>query len=264
VEAALGVVAGGPPRTLTFSVTDAEAWGVGLACGGTVSIRVGLADPPAMRTIVDALGAARAVAWVQSLGDAPGRVVARGEADPLAAEVADALRTDVATPVERDGQQWLVCPYNPPLRLVIVGAVHIAQALASMAATAGYQVVVVDPRASFASAERFPGVTRIDEWPDDGLRALNLDPRCAVVTLTHDPKLDDPALQVALTSEVFYVGALGSTKTQQARRERLRAAGLPESALARLHAPVGLAIGARTPAEIAVSVLAQITQVLRG
>jgi xanthine dehydrogenase accessory factor len=162
-----------------------------------------------------------------------------------------------------EDEQHFVVPYNPPLRLIVVGAVHIAQALAPMAASAGYAVTVVDPRSSFANPARFPGVTLVDEWPDDGLAALGIDTRTAVVTLTHDPKLDDPALQVALRSPAFYVGALGSTRTQAARRRRLLAGGLGEAEADRLRAPVGLPIGARTPAEIAVSVLAQITQDLR-
>lgn len=151
-----------------------------------------------------------------------------------------------------------------PLRLVIVGAVHIAQALAPMAALAGYDVTVIDPRRAFASDERFPGVKVSTEWPDDGLAALKPDSRTAVVTLTHDPKLDDPALEVALRSPAFYVAALGSRKTHAGRLERLAARGLDPAALARIHGPAGLAIGAVSPAEIALSVMAQMTAVLHG
>jgi xanthine dehydrogenase accessory factor len=152
---------------------------------------------------------------------------------------------------------------NPPLRLIIVGAVHIAQALAPMAALAGYSVSIIDPRRAFATDARFPDVTLIGEWPDEVMATMTLDRRTAVVTLTHDPKLDDPALQTALKSDVFYVGALGSKRTHAARVGRLRAAGLGEADCARIHGPVGLDIGALSPAEIAVSILAQITQVLR-
>jgi xanthine dehydrogenase accessory factor len=156
-----------------------------------------------------------------------------------------------------------VAAHNPPLRLVLVGAVHIAQVLAPMAALAGYAVTVIDPRRAFAADARFPGVTVDHSWPDEGLAALGIDSRTAVVTLSHDPKLDDPALITALRSPAFYVGALGSRRTQSKRLERLRAAGLSERQSAGLHAPVGLEINAVTPAEIAVAILAQITAVLR-
>lgn len=153
--------------------------------------------------------------------------------------------------------------YNPSLRLVLVGAVHIAQALAPMAALAGFRVVVVDPRRAFATPGRFPEVELRAAWPAEALEELAPDHRTAVVTLTHDPKLDDPALQAALASDAFYVGALGSRRTHARRLERLREAGVGEAALARIHGPVGLEIGARTPAEIAVSVLAQAVERLR-
>lgn len=154
-------------------------------------------------------------------------------------------------------------PFNPPLRMIVVGAVHIAQPLSAMATLAGYDVIVVDPRESFAAAERFPGVALNLDWPDVALDSLGLDGRCAVVTLTHDPKLDDPALQVALRSRVFFIGCLGSKKTHAARLRRLEKAGFTEADLARIHGPVGLPIGSRSPAEIAVSILAQVTQTLR-
>lgn len=152
--------------------------------------------------------------------------------------------------------------FNPPKRLLIVGAVHIAQPLSRMASVAGYDVTVIDPRASFATGERFPGISLNGEWPDDAMRQLDPDRRTAVVTLTHDPKLDDPGLEVAVRSEAFYIGALGSRKTHAGRIDRLTAAGFSEEELSRIHAPVGLAIGAVSPAEIAVSVLSQITEVL--
>lgn len=153
--------------------------------------------------------------------------------------------------------------FNPPLRLFVVGAVHIAQALAPMAAMLGYGVTVIDPRGAFASPQRFSGLRVLDAWPDDGLEGENLDTRSAVVTLSHDPKLDDPALVAALGSDAFYIGCLGSRRTHAKRIERLSAAGFDASSLARLHGPVGLDIGASSPAEIAVSILAQLTQTLR-
>lgn len=154
--------------------------------------------------------------------------------------------------------------FAPPLRMVVVGAVHIAQALVPMSRLAGYEVVVVDPRRAWATTERFPDITLTTAWPDDAMAALDLDRRTAVVTLTHDPKLDDPALTAALRSEVFYIGALGSKRTQEKRFARLREAGFSDGELGRIHGPVGLALGALSPAEIAVSILAEVTRVLRG
>lgn len=150
--------------------------------------------------------------------------------------------------------------YVPSPRLLIVGAVHIAQALAGMAATAGYEVTVIDPRGAFASPERFPGVTLCDEWPDEALARLGLDEATALVALSHDPKLDDPALQLALPSTLFYIGALGSRRTHEKRVQRLKEAGLGDY-IARIHSPIGLNLGGRAPAEIAVSILAEIIRV---
>lgn len=183
--------------------------------------------------------------------------------DPLLAAAQDAARLDKSGVVEYDGTKIFLNVYNPPLRLIIVGAVHIAQPLARMAAMTGYDVTVIDPRAAFASEERFPGVTVMTEWPDDAMATLSPDARTAIVTLTHDPKIDDPALEVALRSPVFYIGALGSKKTHNARLYRLGKAGFSEADMARICGPVGLAIGAKSPAEIAVAVLAQITERLR-
>jgi xanthine dehydrogenase accessory factor len=184
--------------------------------------------------------------------------------DPAASDAArEALRRDECLHHEEGGRRWFLQPWNAPLRMIVVGAVHIAQPLAAMASLAGYAVTIVDPRQAFATAERFPSVALDGDWPDEALRRLAPDARTAVVALTHDPKLDDPALGVALRSPAFYVGALGSRKTHAARLERLRASGVEEARLGRIHAPVGLAIGARSPAEIAVSILAQVTERLR-
>ncbi len=213
--------------------------------------------------ILDELRSARAakrqVALLTWLDGSDQRLVTPATAPAaLAQGVADALRADQAITV--DGV--LVEPHNPPARLVIVGAVHVAEPLAHMAAIAGFAVTIVDPRRAWATEARFPGQTLVTEWPDAALEQLALDARSAVVTLTHDPKLDDPALVVALRSPAFYIGCLGSQKTHAARRERLAAAG--STGLERLHGPVGLRIGARSPAEIAVSILAEIVAALRG
>lgn len=150
--------------------------------------------------------------------------------------------------------------YVPPPRLLVVGAVHISQALAPMAAMAGFEVTVIDPRRAFASPDRFPDVTLLDDWPDDAMTRLAPDAQTAVVTLTHDPKLDDPALEIALRSPAFYIGSLGSTRTHEKRVARLTAAGLADQ-LPRIHAPVGLDLGGRFPTEIAISILAEIIRV---
>jgi xanthine dehydrogenase accessory factor len=185
--------------------------------------------------------------------------------DPDAvARVREALQGDESSTIEHGGSRLFLHVQNPPLRLIIVGAVHIAQALAPMAALAGYSVIIIDPRRAFATDARFPDVTLIGEWPDEVMATMTLDRRTAVVTLTHDPKLDDPALQTALRSDAFYIGALGSKRTHATRLGRLKSAGFGDADCARIHGPVGLDIGALSPAEIAVSILAQITQVLRG
>jgi xanthine dehydrogenase accessory factor len=181
----------------------------------------------------------------------------------LAAAAEAALRADRSGTVEADGAQWFLHAYNPPLRLVVVGAVHIAQALVPMAAGLGYGVTVADPRRAFATDERFPGVVVSTAWPDEAMDALRPDSRTAVVTLTHDPKLDDPALDRALRSQSFYIGALGSRKTHAARLGRLRELGHDDAALERIHGPVGLDIGAVTAGEIALSILAQVVAARR-
>jgi len=184
--------------------------------------------------------------------------------DPELAEVlATALRSDKSRTVDTADGPLFLNVFNPALRMMIVGAVHIAQPLARMAALAGYAVTIIDPRRSFASEERFPGVDLNSEWPDDALNDLQPDARTAIVTLTHDPKLDDPALQVALRSEAFYIGSLGSNRTHAARKERLTEAGFNEDEMSRICGPVGLNIGAKSPAEIAVSILGQVTETLR-
>jgi len=180
------------------------------------------------------------------------------------AGVRAALRDDRNATLDTAEGPVFVEVFNPPLRLVVVGAVHIAQPLARISALAGYGVTVIDPRSAFATGERFPGVTLSTDWPDEALARLKPDRRTAVVTLTHDPKIDDPALTAALRSGAFYIGSLGSKKTHSARCHRLKQAGFSDADLARIHGPVGLNIGALSPAEIAVSILAQVTQVLHA
>jgi xanthine dehydrogenase accessory factor len=182
----------------------------------------------------------------------------------LAGAALAALADDESRTVAHEGDRWFLHVHNPPLRLVLVGAVHIAQALVPMALPLGFGITVIDPRRAFATAERFPGVTVSDAWPDEAMDALAPDRRTAVVTLTHDPKLDDPALDRALKSDATYIGALGSRKTHAARLSRLAALGHEPAALARIRGPVGLPLEAVTAPEIALSILAEIVAVRRG
>jgi len=175
-----------------------------------------------------------------------------------------AMQDDKTGTVKLDADDIYFQIFNPPLRMLIVGAVHIAQPLSRMASTVGYDVTVVDPRQSFASPDRFPEITLNHEWPDDGLRELDIDRRTAVVTLTHDPKLDDPALAVAIRSEAFYIGSLGSRGTHAGRVERLKTEGFTEAEISRINGPVGLNIGAISPSEIAISILGEVTECLHA
>lgn len=259
VTEAQEALADGRARLLDFGVSDETAFSVGLACGGRIRVLVdpvgGSLPEGLLADLVAARAARRPVALVSNI-DGPGRFLAGP------GEYSDRFRLD-RSGVEEDGLSF-VAVHNPPLRMIVVGAVHIAQALLPMARACGYDPALIDPRGAFGSAERFPGETILDDWPDEAMAALVPDARTAVVTLTHDPKLDDPAIRSALRSGAFYLGCLGSTRTHAKRVERLRAGGFSEDEIARIHAPVGLDIGARTPAEIAVSILAEVTRALRG
>ncbi|MEY3732278.1 MAG: hypothetical protein RLZZ57_3034 [Pseudomonadota bacterium] len=188
--------------------------------------------------------------------------------DDMPAELVEAskaaLGSEEAGNVTLGDETWFVHPHNPPLRIIVVGAVHIAQAMAPMAAPLGFAMVAVDPRRAFASEERLPGITLSTDWPDEAMEALAPDARTAVVTLTHDPKLDDPALDAALKSEAFYIGALGSRRTHAKRVARLTELGHGAEAMGRIHAPVGLNIEAITAPEIALSIMAEIVAARRG
>ena len=273
VTEAQAVIERDAPKTMEFGISDAMAWEVGLACGGRLTLRIEPLNTPAKLSLIERLEAARAAARPVVLASAidrdeaallfcdPGEALFAGH--DLSGTVREVLRRDRPRLVEIAGSRVFLNVFNPPLRLVLIGAVHIAQMLVPMAAALGYAVTVVDPRAAFATAARFPGVRLVHDWPDDHLKTERPDVRTAVVTLTHDPKLDDAALVEALGSNAFYIGSLGSRKTHRARIERLRTAGFGEAELARIHAPVGLAIGAESPGEIALAILAEITAVLR-
>lgn len=217
-----------------------------------------------LKKLNQARGARRAIVLVKDLETGADTLVEKGDAVPdglPAASVAKAFQSGKGAVVE-DGH-WFVSPYLPPPRLVIIGAVHISQALAPMAAMAGLDPVIVDPRTAFATPERFPDVDIRAEWPEDVLPEIGLDPFTAMAALTHDPKIDDTALMAALSAGCFYVGALGSRKTHQKRVDRLTEAGVSSDSLDTIAAPIGLPIHAATPAEIAVAVLAEIIAALR-
>ncbi|MEM6487224.1 MAG: XdhC/CoxI family protein [Pseudomonadota bacterium] len=262
---ALEALEDGRCRLLEYGVSSDEAFAVGLACGGTIRVMVepvGIGagwDPALLERLVAERTARRAVGvLVQTAAD--GHAWTRRLVGPDAAPIAFGTERSGWTDAAHSAFLGL---HMPPLRLAVVGAAHAAQPLALMAEAAGYDVTVIDPREAFATADRFPDIALSHDWPDAALAAHGLDRRTAVVTLSHDPKIDEPALMVALASEAFYVGALGSTRTHAKRAERLRAAGLDSTTIDRLDAPLGLPIGARTPAEIAISALAQMTERLR-
>ena len=175
-------------------------------------------------------------------------------------EARTALTQDRSRLFAHGSEQYFIHVYNPPRRMIVVGAVHISQPLVQMARLAAFDVTIVDPRGAFATEDRFPGVKLMDDWPDDAMASLGLDNRTAVVTLTHDPKIDDPALIAALRSNVFYIGALGGRKTHGSRTERLKQAGFDDRDIARIHGPIGLDLGGRAPAEIACAILAEVIQ----
>jgi xanthine dehydrogenase accessory factor len=209
--------------------------------------------------------ARRAAVLVTDVASGEQRLVREAEVggDPLAQDLQESLRRGKSGLVERDDRQFFLTVQMPPVRVVVIGAVHISQALAPMAQDLDLDVTIIDPRTAFATPERFPDVPVLAEWPDAVLPDVGIDQYTAVVALTHDPKIDDPALTAALRSECFYIGALGSRKTHERRVQRLTASGFTEADLARIHAPIGLDIGAVSPAEIAISILAEIVASLR-
>lgn len=258
VTEALEALEDGQSRILSFGVSDDTAFAAGLACGGTIRVMVepvGAGLPEAMLAdMVEARARRAPVAYVVDSA-----TWQRGLTAPPAH--ADRFRAD-RSGFEADGRTFVTI-HNPPLRMVVVGAVHIAQALIPMARLAGYDVVLIDPRGAFATPERFPGVDIREDYPDEVLPDFGLDARTAMVTLSHDPKIDDPGIEAALASDVFYLGCLGSTRTHAGRVARLEARGVNSEQLARIHAPIGLDIGSKSPAEIAISVIAEVTRSLR-
>jgi xanthine dehydrogenase accessory factor len=218
-----------------------------------------------LTAINDARRTGRAVVRATKLATGEDRLIDPAtDKSPLGQAAASAARADTSGPANIEGENWFLAVFNPPLDLVVIGAVHVAQPLAAMASLTGFGVRIIDPRTAFATEARFPGVTLSHDWADEALAKSPLGPRSAIVALAHDPKLDDPGLIAALKSNCFYIGALGSKKTHAGRLQRLKVEGFSDQDLARIHGPIGLDIGARTPAEIAVAILAEIIQALRG
>ncbi|KAA3647755.1 MAG: XdhC/CoxI family protein [Chloroflexi bacterium] len=277
-ESALEVIASGVPKRLHFGVADETAWDVGLACGGEIDIFVQPLDtsfyefvratlnsesPVVMGTIVEGDDAILGNSWAfngktrESFGSAPPGVFAQLESG-LATELPQLVE------ITQEGQSahLFVNPIPPSPTLIIIGGVHIAIALSKLASPLGYRVIIIDPRRAFGTEERFPEAHQvIQSWPDEALENIELNSSTAVATLTHDPKIDDPALIKVLNSPAFYIGALGSRKTQAKRRQRLLDAGVEEQFIDRIHGPIGLDIGATTPEEIALSIMAEIVAI---
>jgi xanthine dehydrogenase accessory factor len=270
ITAALDCIADGAPRLLDYEGDAKWPWDVGLPCGGTIRVYV---EPLSAKyaAALQARDQGRVTALVTNLATGgytqmtaptdPADADAAREAQEILPASSSEWRTGL---ISAEGGDLFIEVHRPSLRLMIIGATHLAQSLSAMAALYGYDVTVIDPRAAYLTAERFGAKKLVPEPPGEALQALAPDAATAVIVVSHDPKIDDPGLIVALRSAAFYIGALGSRKAHDARLERLRAAGFDDAALARIHGPVGLAIGAVSPPEIAGSILAQLTQVLHG
>lgn len=253
------------PKLLEYGVSDEIAWRVGLTCGGTIKVLVEpltLGDAPLIDKIIEARRVRKTVVLTTRIADGLREIYSSDRELPLAATPLASSGT-VGLIDTADGT-FLVQPLVPPVRILVAGATHIGQVFAEMARLAGFSVTVVDPRAMFATEERFGAAVAMAEWPAASFASMGLDNRTAVVALTHAAHIDDDALTAALRSPCMYIGALGSRVTNAKRMERLRAAGFTEEELKRIHAPIGLNIGAKGPAEIAVSILAEIIKVARS
>lgn len=282
-ETALQVINGAPPRLLKFGVSDETAWDVGLACGGSIEVFVQLLDADLFQNAASLIRKDQSLAVltkIEDTDDIPGQqtlldqegVFVAGDNDLLSEPILDTVQSAFQRhesgriyPEISKGDQLFLDIIPAPAKLVLIGGVHISIALAKLAKGLDYKTIIVDPRKLFASDERFPAVDQlIHSWPHEAYEQIELDPETAIAVLTHDPKIDDPAILGALDHPVFYIGVLGSRKTHAKRIERLRQAGCSDQQLARLHAPIGLHIGAQSPEEIALSILAEITATRRS
>ena len=247
---------GGPARRLNFSGGGDPVWGIGLACGGGLTVALQRGEPRLLADLCGRRAEGRPAGLILDTGRGTAWLVDENDPDfhPL-------LAAGRSLPLSDD---LFLRAYNPGWRLVLIGAVHIAQLLAPLAARAGFSVSIVDPRSAFLSEERFPGIERISSWPDAALAARPPTARTAVVALTHDPKIDDKALALALDAPCFYVGVLGGAHSRSERLDRLAALGVAPADLERLHGPVGLDLGGKAPMEIAVSILAALIAARHG
>ena len=272
ITEAMEVIQSGKPKRLFFGVSNEQAWDVGLACGGEIEIFVEKPDHHLavfQQLMIDRQNQ-RPVCLVTNLND-NGKILIHaqdgstlaGMPSALQAAIIESMNKEINRIFQSEQGAYFIHAYKPQPQIIIIGAVHIAIPLVQMAELTGFEPVVIDPRAAFASRQRFPDVTLRCEWPDEALESIPLHIRTAMVALTHDPKIDDPALLAALGSPAFYIGALGSRKTHADRLQRLGEQGMDAQTLARIHGPVGLDIKALTPAEIAVSIMAQIVQSYR-
>lgn len=269
ITEALDVIAGGAPKTLTFSVDNKTAWQAGLTCGGTLSVLVARGgDPALLQTIVEARATRQPVILAtdtengaQSLLYREDQQIGADVSPELSALAQNAIISGQSHLAEAEGREYFLRTFLPQPRLHIIGATHITQTLAPIARMAGYDVAIIDSRAAFAAPERFPGFEPLVEWPDEYFARAEVKPdrMTAIVSLTHDEKIDDPTLATALRSECFYIGALGSKKTHAKRLDRLHALGFTDEEIARIHAPIGLRLGGRAPAEIAIAIMAEMT-----
>ena len=277
VGEAAKVIGGEPPKTLKFNVTDGEAMNIGLTCGGSVSVYISALNPGGILPELNIQLLKRTpLSTVTKLSTGQRNLITGDQVsgpltlpDTLVTAARDAFTNRTCTTLhddggDGDGEEYFIHSYPPAPRIFIVGAGHISQALVPMASTAGFDVTVIDPRTAFITTERFPETELAPVWPDEFLRDNKPDSSTAVVTLVHDPKIDDPALEIAIRSDAFYVGALGSRGTHSKRVERFTTNNYSADELARIKAPIGLDLGGRKPAEIAVSILAEIIQVWTG
>ncbi len=266
------------PRFLKYGVSNENAWQVGLPCGGQIEILLERLPAAIFHSLHARQAQAQSCWLLRHLPEKPGdpvtswlldetqKTVLQGDtALPFAiAPFATSISQDVGRLIVQEDQRYFLHVFEPPLHLYMIGAVHIAQHLCVLAGLAGFAVTVIDPRGLWATEDRFPDITVVEDWPDAVLSAEKLTERSAVICLSHDPKLDDPAFHKALAANTLYVGALSSRKNHQKRCERLKQQGLTQEQLARIHAPIGLDIGGLTPAEIAISIMAEIIALLRG
>lgn len=262
------ILAGGQPKRLTFGVADETAWRAGLPCGGKVQVfveRIDAKDGGAdlLDRAVAAGETRRGLVVRTHLADGRKEVFERSDAN-LPQDIAERFRTAKSQLQETPDGDVFLHALVPPARILVIGATHIGQVLTQLARLASYEVTVIDPRTAFASADRFPDVKLLTEWPQDALPKVGLDPYTAVVALAHVGHIDDEALKLAVQSDCLYIGALGSSRNHAKRVERLKAAGITDSQMARIKAPIGLDIGAQTPAEVALSVMAEIVLAVRG